>query len=538
MGRVRVKQTMRAGRWFIAGVSWLVALTALGGEVLASEDDPADAGGATTSAEILPGWQPRILSARDRYLRGTAAAKIAAALRVERDAEVFRAQAAGAPAQAAGAPAQVPTGSTAVPDLSLPAEERALGGGEPTELTAEEEAVVEAEAPLTLLMQALKMRQSPVKVYGWLQNSYTGNANGRPGNGLNFGVNPNDQANRWMGNQYYLIVENPIEQTDSVNFGFRMDNMLGNDWQFNYMQGLFNRAYPPGQFAGYDLSQLYGEAHLPILTPGGLDVKGGLWYTLAGYEQVPAIARPLLSVPYMFNYGQPFRHVGVVTTLHLTPRINLYNGTINGWDRWIDERYIWGYIGGFSWVSRDEKTNVAFTCVWGPDQYPRFLPANQPIYPTGYINIPSLAGLPNPGYAHNDRTLFTTVITHKWTEKLTQVVETDQAWELNVPGLASGGANGAPRTAEWFSIGNWFLYQLGPKLTGVWRSEIFWDPTGARTGYADTYHEMTLGLIYKPKDFIWIRPEARYDWAQSGTPYNDDTRSSQLTLACDVIFLF
>ena len=292
-------------------------------------------------------------------------------------------------------------------------------------------------ANTTLLMRALGLQDSPVKIYGWIENSFTGNANGRPANGLNFGVNPNNKADQWMGNQYYLVVENPIEQSDSVNFGFRVDSMFGNDWQFNYMQGLFNRAFPPGQFSGYDLSQLYGEAHLPVLTPWGLDVKGGLWYTLAGYEQVPAIARPLLSVPYMFNYGQPFRHVGVVTTLHLTDRINLYNGSINGWDRWIDQRYLWGYIGGFSWVSRDTKTNLAFTCVWGPDQFPRFLPANQPIYPTGYVNIPSLAGLPNPGYATNDRTLFTTVLSHRWNDKLTQVGEADQAWELNVPGLAS-----------------------------------------------------------------------------------------------------
>ena len=153
-------------------------------------------------------------------------------------------------------------------------------------------------------------------------------------------------------------------------------------------------------------------------------------------------------------YGYPFRHVGVVTTWHLTDRINLYNGTINGWDRWIDERYIWGYTGGFAWTSRDAKTNVAFTCVTGPNQFPRFLPANQPIYPAGYINIPALAGQNNPGYARNARTLFTTVITHKWTDKLTQVILTDQGWELNVPGLASAGANGAPRTAEWFSFGN------------------------------------------------------------------------------------
>ena len=72
----------------------------------------------------------------------------------------------------------------------------------------------------------------------------------------------------------------------------------------------------------------------------------------------------------------------------------------------------------------------------------------------------------------------------------------------------------------------------------MWRSEIFWDPTGVRTGYPDTYYEMTLGLIYKPKDYIWLRPEVRYDWAQFGTPYNDDTRSSQLTLGFDIIFLF
>ncbi len=181
---------------------------------------------------------------------------------------------------------------------------------------------------------------------------------------------------------------------------------------------------------------------------------------------------------------------------------------------------------------------MAFTCISGPDQFPRFLPANQPIYPTGYINIPSLAGRNNPGYAHNDRTLFTTVLTHRWNEKLTQVIEADQGWEPNVPGLASGGLNGAPRNARWFALGNWLLYQATPKLTGVWRSEVFWDPTGARTGYADTYFEMTVGCIYKPKHYIWVRPEIRYDWAASGTPYSDDTRGSQLTMGCDVIFLF
>jgi hypothetical protein len=84
---------------------------------------------------------------------------------------------------------------------------------------------------------------------------------------------------------------------------------------------------------------------------------------------------------------------------------------------------------------------------------------------------------------------------------------------------------------------------------GVWRSEVFWDESGVRTGQVDgnsrlaklkgdRYYEMTLGAQYKPYDWLWIRPEARYDWSQFHPAYSHETRKSQLTLAFDVIFLF
>ncbi|MBV8487977.1 MAG: outer membrane beta-barrel protein [Planctomycetaceae bacterium] len=448
-------------------------------------------------------------------------------------------------------------------NLNVPAAERGLGGGEPTESTVaaeEKEAEKAAEAGKVdargLLMKALNVPEDEGwRIFGWIENSFTGNANGR-GNGVNFGVTPNFKTNQWMGNQYYLVFEKPLKQEDWVNFGFRMDNLFGNDWQFNYMQGLFNRAFPPGWFPGYDIAQLFGEVHLPILTRGGLDVRGGRWYTLAGYEVVPATGRPLLSVPYMFNYGQPFTHIGVLTTLHVTDKLNLYSGAINGFDRFINEKYIWGYIGGFAWTSKDEKTALAFTCVWGPNQFPRFLPANQPIYPTGYINIPSVAGLNNPGYKRNDRTLFTTVLTHKWNDKLTQVMETDQGMERSIPGLGAPVVNNIPQNAApnydtWYSFGNWFLYNFNDKIMGVWRSEVFWDTHGARTLHiadgrfvGDRFYEQTLGAQIKPYSWLWIRPEARYDWSQYHPAYSVDpatglpTRKSQLTLAFDVILLF
>jgi hypothetical protein len=370
-----------------------------------------------------------------------------------------------------------------------------------------------------------------------MENSFTGNPGVRT-NAANFGVNPNHLANQWMGNQYYLTLGHPLQQTDSVNFGFSADLLFGNDWQFNHMEGLFNSVWPSNWFPGFDPAQFYASVHLPILTPKGLDIIGGRWYTIAGFEGVPAVSRPLLSVPYMFNYGQPFTHFGMLSRLHLSDHVKLFNGTINGWDRWIDEHYRWGYIGGLSWDSKDGRDHFALTEIWGPNQFPRFLNANDQIYPTGYVNIPSLAGLPNPGYQRNDRTLLTWVFSRMWTERLVQTIETDQGWERSIPGLASGGRNGAPRSDQWYSFGNWFLYKINDELTAVWRSEWFRDVAGSRTGYPGNFYEITLGLVIEPRPSILIRPEIRFDWSNDSHPYNNGTSSRQLTLGMDVIFRF
>src|SRR5262249_27113472 len=158
---------------------------------------------------------------------------------------------------------------------------------------------------------------------------------------------------------------------DMPNFGFRVDTLVGNDWEFTKSYGLFDRAFHNNSFGGVDFPQIYGEVHLPILTKGGLDIKGGRFYSPAEFEAVQAILRPLLSVPYLLNFT-PFTFFGAFSTLHLTDRINIYNGTINGFDRWIDSRYKWGYIGGIAWTSRDTKTNFVLYGVSAPDQLPRF----------------------------------------------------------------------------------------------------------------------------------------------------------------------
>lgn len=440
-----------------------------------------------------------------------------------------------------------------LPDASTPAAEGSAPGAlppgyppgfrpgeapKPTESDIDApEAEQEAEGDVPLLTKMLGLEDSPIKIYGWIQNTITGNANGNGAGQTNFGVNPNYKAGEWMGNQYYFVVTKPIVQDDTVNFGFRVDSLFGNDWAFNHMVGLLDNAFVPGRFSGYDPAQFYGEVHLPMLFEKGVDVKFGRWYTIDGYEVVPAVDRPMISVPYMFNYGQPFTHWGLLTTSNISDRFKVFNGAINGWDRFQNENYHWGYIGGFNWTSEDEKTNLVSTFTYGPNQFPTFLAANTALFPAGTTPPPFKAGQPNPGYADNWRGLFTTVLTHKWTDKFTQVIETDQGWEPNVPNL---GVNGRSKDATWFSFGNWFFYDFNDKLQGIWRSEVFWDPQGARVvfGEGDRYYEMTLSMRYKPTSYLWIQPEVRYDWSQFSSPYDNGTKDSQFTYGIQAILLF
>ncbi len=130
------------------------------------------------------------------------------------------------------------------------------------------------------------------------------------------------------------------------------------------------------------------------------------------------------------------------------------------------------------------------------------------------------------------------VVTHAWSSKLTEAVEVFFVHENLVQGLGPGGPTHVNNESAWYGACHWYLYQFTPKLTGVYRAEIFRDQNGAATGSADNYYEQTIGLIYKPKPWIWVRPEARYDWAQFHTPFNDGQRGSQLTLDFDIIFQF
>ncbi|WP_163368109.1 outer membrane beta-barrel protein, partial [Klebsiella aerogenes] len=62
--------------------------------------------------------------------------------------------------------------------------------------------------------------------------------------------------------------------------------------------------------------------HLPWLTAGGIDVKVGQYVTLEGAEVINAPDNALYTHSYIFNFGIPFKHTGILTTTHVNPMLD------------------------------------------------------------------------------------------------------------------------------------------------------------------------------------------------------------------------
>ena len=94
------------------------------------------------------------------------------------------------------------------------------------------------------------------------------------------------------------------------------------------------------------------------------------------------------------------------------------------------------------------------------------------------------------------------IVTHKFTDKLTYVLDTAFSHIRDVPGTGF---------AQWYGAANYLIYAHNDKFTSTFRAEVFNDQQGFRTGFAGLYTEATYGLAYKAMDGLIIRPSVRYD---------------------------
>jgi hypothetical protein len=422
-------------------------------------------------------------------------------------------------------------------------------------LPPQEAAAEEEEGPTRYLeLDALKSRG--ISTYGWINAGIGANNWGAPWNGP---ITFNDRA--WQGqmNQLYLVNEKVLDLEDGgFDWGGRVDLLYGTDYVFTTARGLdANLLNDPGgsglpswgnKYYGLAMPQLYGE-----LGYGDHAVKFGHFYTIIGYEVVPAIGNFFYTHAYTMQYGEPFTHTGILDVWTVNDQLTVYGGITNGWDNYSDPINIFGinnpgypgansnaaFLGGATFKSSDEAQALTMTVSSGNE-----------------IGSFDPSGLANIG----NRSVLSTVYINELSDKLTYVFQNDNGWQFNA-GTNDTLNQAQPGTALWYGINQYMFYTFSDNVVGGMRLEWFRDNNGYRvysplrnflfggpygSGFQGNFWQATWGLNWKPngsRNWI-IRPELRYDWYspdKSGTPLpfgRNSDQYGQFYGGCDAIWQF
>jgi hypothetical protein len=311
-------------------------------------------------------------------------------------------------------------------------------------------------------------------VGGWWQAGYHNKSDGI------FNTYPN----KVQLQQGYLYLEKVADGSEGLGFGGRVDVLYGTDGpntqSFGNDLGVFdfsdsfNHGDVPGSSTyGWAIPQLYAE-----VAYHDVSVKLGHFYTLLGYQVVPATGNFFYSIPWTFNFSEAFTHTGALATYTASDDVTLYGGWTLGWDTGFDQ-----FNGGNSFLG---GASVALT---------------DDVKAT-YILTAGNLGWIGEGYTHSF--VLDWVISDKW-EYVAQsdYVHTDAS--VDPFGRVTGGYN-------TIGVNQYLFYTINDKLrTGV-RGE-WWKANGI------SVYDFTAGVNIKPHANLLIRPEWRYRWSPT---LNDD----------------
>jgi hypothetical protein len=167
-------------------------------------------------------------------------------------------------------------------------------------------------------------------IRGWLDGGFIGNF-GSPSSKFNGPYNAIDRANEAMANQVYLIAEQTLPTDGDFGVGGRIDLLYGEDFPLAMSYGWeVNKSGPnwnSGEYYGLAIPQLYASVGTEEFS-----VKLGHFYTIIGYEGVPAVGNFFYTKAYSYQFAGPFTHWGGLATWTPNDFISCDAGVVNGWD--------------------------------------------------------------------------------------------------------------------------------------------------------------------------------------------------------------
>ena len=372
------------------------------------------------------------------------------------------------------------------------------------EIVADEAPEPEAPWGLVESLTGFNINKTPfmeslgLRFDGWVEGGVGGNPRASM-DGFNGPVTFNDRANAFGMNELYLYMERALnDQGNDWDFGFRADMLYGTDARFTTAKNLDDNLLD-APFYKLAFPQFYLNVFAPI--GNGLTVTVGHFYTIIGYEVVPAAGNFFFSHAYTMQYGEPFTHTGVLMSYPINDNFSVTAGVTSGWDAFFQDPP--NFLGGVNYTSDDEATSVAVSLITGD---------------TSQDN-------------RQNRTMYSIVASHDFTDKLHYVFQHDFGVEQN--------ATVTGKTAYWYGVNQYLSYDVLDELAAGLRFEWFRDEEGVRVGFgSNSYFEATAGVNWKPASFLTVRPEFRYDWSTANPAYDAATRKNQYLISVDAIVQF
>ncbi len=324
-----------------------------------------------------------------------------------------------------------------------------------------------------------------IDIGGWTQIGYHTEGNQRnnnAGTGL-FNNNPNEVNIQ----QQWLYVEKAMDlDCNCWDWGFRVDGVYGTDGQdtqaFGGRPNVWDNPWDHGTAYGTAIPQAYAE-----IGKGNWSIKAGHFYTIVGYEVVPATGNFFYSHSHTMVRAEPFTHTGALVTYTGMDNMTVWGGYSAGWDTGFSRNGGNIFLGGFSYTYCN-NTTITYAVTAGD---------------FGYDNGNDSDA---NGYSHSF------VVDMTLTDRLNYVFQSDYVDnDLWVDGAVNGNT---------FIVGmnNYLFYTINDCLKAGVRAEWF------KIDGAGEAFSTTAGVNYSPHANVTIRPEVRFDDFKPGyTPANDGT---------------
>jgi hypothetical protein len=351
-----------------------------------------------------------------------------------------------------------------------------------------------------------------------------------------------DRSDDYQLNQQWIYVERATDTScQSWDIGGRVDFNYGTNYRWQTSAGLEDHWVPntTTSFYGIAMPQAYIETAYEEVK-----VKWGHFISPIGYATVDTTQNFFFTIPYTYQYGEPFTHWGALATWSVSDELTLGSGVTRGWNNFNGGgtgSHGVGWIGTASYVF-DNEASIAWVASVSIEFDNRRNP--KPEYSTRYVQ--------------------SLVFSLPFAERWNYVVQTDfgtQSGTFDFHGTRPIG------TARWYGLNQYLFYAQNKCVAWGVNFEWFRDEGGFRVGtqlptstdpasearglptdrfgYIGNFYQLTFGPKFTPSDHLFIRPNGRFDWF-SGTaanpgnlqPYGDGLNKHQFILGFDVGLLY